>query len=164
MVTPPHHDLIKDLIDFELSIGDQIQFKVVSNSMAPIIEIGNSVLVNVSEFETIQRGDIIVIKREDDFLTHRAIRSNGDGWITKGDNSVLFDPPTKAELIIGSITAIQKGSQPIKLQTSRWARINRLLAKFSELEAKAFAFHPKMRFPFRLGIKVIQRYILWRVY
>ena len=164
MVSIRHHDLIKDMIDSELSIGDQIQFRVVSNSMAPIIEIGNSVVVNVAEVDTIKCGDIIVIKREDDFLTHRAIHSNEDGWLTKGDNSVLFDPLTKAEQIIGSINAIYKGNQPINIQTSRWVRINLAIAKMSGIEANAFAIHPKMRYPFRLGIKVFQRYILWRSY
>jgi len=162
MVTNPHHDLIKDLIDIELSIGDQIQFRVVSNSMAPIIEVGDSVLVNISEFDAIKRGDIIVIQREDDFLTHRAIKLKDGGWLTKGDNSVFFDPLSKAENIIGYVVSVEKGNQPIEFQTSSWARNNRILAKFSELEAKAFAFHSKMRYPFRLGIKVIQRYLIWR--
>ncbi len=152
-----HHNLISDLIDSKLSIGDQIQFVVVSNSMAPLIKAGDSVIADITQPDSIRRGDIVVIRREVDFLTHRAIKSIEGGWLTKGDNTILFDLPSNTNNVIGRVVAVNQGNQSISFQTRKWSIINPILAKLSELEGKAFAIHPLLRFPFRFGIKVIQK-------
>lgn len=157
MHAPRHHNLISDLIDSKLSIGDQIQFMVVSNSMAPLIRAGDSVIADITQPDSIRRGDIVVIRREEDFLTHRAIIPNKGNWFTKGDNAILFDPPSNTNNVIGRVVAINKGNQSITFQTRKWTFINPILAKLGELEAEAFALHPLLRFPFRFGIKIIQK-------
>ena len=73
MLNPSHHQLISRLIDTELNAGDQIQFNVTSNSMQPIMQIGDIIVAEVVNVGLIKLGDIIVIRRMDDFLTHRVI-------------------------------------------------------------------------------------------
>lgn len=154
-----HHNLISDLIDSELSLGDQIQFKVVSNSMAPILEVGDVVTASITPADKIQRGNIIVIRREADYLTHRAIKPDDGGWLTKGDNTVQFDAPVKTNRLTGVVTAVHKGDQSILFEGKKWTVFNPILASLGELESKAFALHPFLRYPFRFGIKAIQKFI-----
>ena len=103
MLASPHHQMVADLISSDLSIGDQIRFQVTSNSMQPLMKIGDTVLAEVIAGSEVKAGDIVVVRREDDFLTHRAISPTGDGWLTKGDSNTLSDPPVKSDDIIGRV-------------------------------------------------------------
>ncbi len=120
MVASRHHDQISELFDSKLSIGDQVQFKVISNSMAPLIQAGDLVVADIINSHMIKQGDILIIRREADFLTHRAIKPVDDGWVTKGDNTIQFDPPSKERNIIGRVAYIKKSRQIIKFKTRKW--------------------------------------------
>lgn len=159
MIDNRHHDLISALFDSDLSFGDQIRFLVVSDSMAPMFKTGDALIATVISPEIIQSGDILVTRRKNDFLTHRAIKSIDGGWQTKGDNTVLFDPPSKFNDIIGRVVTIQKEKSAILLQTKKWDFINHLLAKLSGLEAQAYSLYPMLRLPFRASIKFIQNFL-----
>lgn len=159
MVASSHHQLILNLIETELKIGDQIRFNVTSNSMQPIMEIGDSIVVEVIPGKDVKIGDIIVIKRLDDFLTHRVIYKTNDGWVTKGDNNTLLDPPVQPENFIGCVRNVQQDNQMINLEARKWRYINFLLAKLGVLETRAFSRHRYFRLPFRILSKGIQKII-----
>lgn len=158
------HNLILDLIDSNLTLGDQIHFKVVSNSMAPLIRSEDSLVANIQKPDSIKPGDIVVIRREKDFLTHRALKLIDGKWITKGDNTVQLDPPSKVQDIIGCVVGIKRETQSITFEPGRWHRINLMIAKLSMLEAQAYAIKPYLRLPFRFGIKIMQKYLMRRGY
>ena len=164
MIVDHHHELITDLIDSDLSIGDHIQFAVTSNSMAPLIKANDSLVAQVVKPDTIKPGDIVVIRREADFLVHRAVKPIGDGWLTKGDNIAQLDPPSQTKDLIGQVVLVNRPGKSIPLQTRKWNCTNLILAKLSFLEAKAFEFRPILRLPFRLSIKIIQKYLSWRTH
>lgn len=85
-----------------------------SNSMYPLFERGDLVLINrIAPKDTVSVGDIVVFKTEiGDYsnvgwIIHRIIGGNEqDGFITKGDNNPLTDqdmggsPPVKKEWIV----------------------------------------------------------------
>ena len=157
MLAPSHHQLVSNLIESEMTIGDQIRFSVISNSMQPILQIGDSVVAEVIPDTDVKPGDIIVIKRVDDFLTHRVISKSKDGWLTKGDNNVRLDPPVPKENFIGRVRIVQKTNQLFVFETSRWRRANKLLARLGELETRAFFRHRFLRLPFRICSKGVQK-------
>ena len=160
MHTLPHHQMIADLIDSDLQIGDQIRFRVTSNSMQPLMKIGDSVVAEVITDSQVKRGDIIVIKRAQDFLTHRAISPEKDGWLTKGDSNAHTDPPIKNSDIIGQVIMVGQTGQTIDLRTRKWVYANAILAKLGELETRAISRHRYLRPPFRVMIKIIQKMVL----
>jgi signal peptidase I len=160
MLKSSHHQLISNLIESELNIGDQIQFYVTSNSMKPIIQIGDLIVAEVVPTGVIKQGDIIIIRRVDDFLTHRVISITKDGWLTKGDNNVVMDPIVKKGSLIGLVKAIHKKNQRIALESSKSQKVNSLLAKLGELEVRAFNYHRFLRFPIRFCIKGVQKFFL----
>ena len=157
MLAPSHHQLISNLIESELTIGDQIRFSVTSNSMQHILQIGDSVIAEVIPNTDVNLGDIIVIKRMDDFLTHRVISKSVDGWSTKGDNNVMLDPPIQKENYIGRVRIVQKTNQVIVFESSKWRWANKLLARLGELETRAFFHHRFLRLPFRICSKGVQK-------
>ena len=158
MQNSSHHQLISNLIETELKVGDQIQFNVTSNSMQPIMQIGDLIIAEVVEAEAIKPGDIIVIRRMDDFLTHRVIKITKDGWFTKGDNSALMDSIIKTESLIGLVKEVQKNNHRFLLESTRLGRVKGLLAKLGELEVRASNYHRLLRIPFRICIKGVQKF------
>ena len=64
--------------------------KVMSNSMSPVIEKGNKIIIKKqNEYEI---GDIITyINNDGNLITHRIIEKYEDGFITKGDNNNTED-------------------------------------------------------------------------
>ena len=153
-----HHQTIVELIGSNLAVGDQIRFLVTSASMHPLIRIGDTVVAEMVAGNTIRYGDIIIIKRAGDFLTHRAISPLKDGWLTKGDNTAFTDQPAKFEDIIGRVKSVQKDTQTINMETSKWFYINPVIAKLGKLEARAFSLHRHFRLPFRIMIKLILKF------
>ena len=151
-----HHDVIAEILETDLSFGDVIQLNVVSKSMQPLMTIGDQVIAEITPLDEIQQGDVVVIKRNHDYLTHRVIHQNHNTWITKGDNNVLPDPKISQDKIIGRVSIIKKGNHSINLLSKKWIYLNPLLAKLSSLESRAFSIHPYFRLPFRFTIRAIQ--------
>ena len=77
--------------------------KVMSNSMSPVIEKGNKIIIKKqNEYEI---GDIITyINNDGNLITHRIIEKYEDGFITKGDNNNTEDKEkVKKNQVLGKI-------------------------------------------------------------
>lgn len=91
-------------------VGAESSYVVLSNSMAPAIEPGDSVIVGDVTPEDVEVGDVITFEREADQppVTHRVrevIRGeDGLAFRTAGDNNEDPDPGTvPAEAVIGEV-------------------------------------------------------------
>ena len=155
MLALSHHQIVAKLIDADLSYGDQICFLVTSNSMHPLLNIGDSVTAEVIAGEKVQRGDLIVIKRSNNFVTHRAILPMIGSWLTKGDNNTLPDPLISMNSIIARIITIQKPNHTINLETRNWRFFNQMMAKLGALEIKKTPYHRYIQLPIRFLNKLI---------
>ena len=159
MLKTSHHQTVVDLIGSDLTIGDQIRFLVTSNSMQPLINIGDTVVVEVITGNMVATGDVVVIKRSDGFITHRAISPLPNGWLTKGDGVVLADPPAKSDDIIGRVKEVVQNNQSIDMEAGKWVFINPILAKLGKIETWAFSYHRFLRLPFRIMSKLILKFV-----
>jgi len=154
------HPVLAEMLDAELSIGNTIQFKVVSNSMKPLILRGDYVIAQKEKLSEIRRGDLVLIQRQSDFLTHRLILKSSNKWFTKGDNNLAPDTPSKSDVIIGRILLVRGDDQETDLSGHKWQIINPIIATLGRLEWKAFSIQRYFRLPFRLGIKFIQKFFM----
>lgn len=91
-------------------VGAEHSYVVLSNSMAPEINPGDSVIVGATDPADIQQGDVITFDREADQppVTHRVtevLRNDGElAFRTAGDNNEDVDPGTvPAEAVIGTV-------------------------------------------------------------
>ncbi len=83
---------------------DQVRLKVTSGSMRPVLQAGDWIWVTAADPTTIRRGDIVVMRVADHFLTHRVVALTADGCQTKGDNSLQPDPEMGYKDILGRVT------------------------------------------------------------
>ena len=79
-------------------------FEVVTGSMSGTIEIGDLVIVKITD--DVQINDIIVYEQNNHFVTHRLLEINGGQIITKGDANNSTDTPITEDKILGKVVTI----------------------------------------------------------
>ena len=81
-------------------------FEVLTGSMEPTIEVGDDVLIKITQ--DIKKGDVVVFdnKENDNFILHRVVQINENDVITKGDNNNMYDETIPKDNIIGKTLVI----------------------------------------------------------
>ena len=154
------HEVISEIIGLYLSDGNPVRFWVISNSMKPLLQIGDAAIVEAVTFNELKIGDVIVVQRKDDYLTHRLIYKSQKKWLTKGDNNLMPDHSAQTDKIAGKVIQIRRSEKEINLRTRKWQFINPLIARISFFEWKFFLVHRYLRIPSRITIKVIQKFFM----
>ena len=100
-------------------------------SMLPLLRAGDHVRIKQIKGD-LHRGDIVVFQKTNVLITHRVLHINYSDnmhttYITKGDNSVLPDPPIKSGAIIGKVVAIRRDNREMKLDNRLWQITNHLI-------------------------------------
>jgi signal peptidase I len=112
----------------ETSSGRQdiLRLKVISTSMAPLLQTGDHVLVKSTALGSIHCGDIIVTEREDGYLTHRLVAVNTQGWHTKGDRNHTLDAPVDPTAIVGVVITVDRRGKLYPMRTRAQLGIARI--------------------------------------
>ena len=125
-----------------LTEGKSLRIKPAGYSMFPAIRPGNIVIIApVKDRSKLTPGDIIVFKRESDFVLHRLtdIRHRDDNtiFITQGDSSINEDLPITADKITGVVTIIEtKLGKTMPHRRKIYYRRNRAMVKLIHLWKK----------------------------
>lgn len=123
----------------------QLRLFVVSDSMAPLLRAGDSVTAEPFSVEKLKRGDIVVVWQKGEFITHRFMVVDDDGWRTKGDRLHRLDPPVQADAIVGRVFEIDRQDGRINLLDRRWSVVNRLKGWLGYWEARLFQAARRVR-------------------
>lgn len=131
-----HQQAALNLLQNESPGDRRFKLRVIGPSMAPLLRPGDRVIAEHVRPAELNRGDLVVVRRSEDLVTHRLIFIDGCGWHTKGDNSLMLDPPVTSDAIMGRVIAIERGNQSIDLGTGHWSTVNRWLALSGWCEIK----------------------------
>jgi len=82
-----------------------------SNSMWPVLERGDLILIEGAKKDDIKIGDVIVYEVENGFIIHRVTKLMDESLITKGDANTAFDQPIKYDKVVGK--TINLGDSPV---------------------------------------------------
>lgn len=121
------HNVIADLLAAEGDDTRRVRLRVTSGSMRPMIQVGD-VLVCIplpparqSALNALRIGDILVVRRAEDFLAHRLIRRRGEAWYTKGDRSRSLDAPVSSDQILACVVGIERSAPGARsIDLTRW--------------------------------------------
>lgn len=134
--------LTRSLVAATLAQGDRAELEIISGSMSPLLLTGDSVLVEVCPWETLQAGDIIVVAAADMLVTHRFCRHYHEGdshWlIMRGDRRMGYDQPIKVAQYVGKVTTRKRGDHLLSLVQGRGRWLSLHLDGVARLEAKLF--------------------------
>ena len=143
--------LLVEMIQEGLHSNGWARFRVVSNSMLPLIRKDDWVrAVGVTPKDRMHFGDIILYRRNKDIIIHRVIRNGTSRVTTKGDRCLIADAPVLRTDVLARVMQLEHGSRMIDLQTRRWKIVNFILAVISRLAA---AFYSTGR---KLGHKLVE--------
>ena len=134
----PYQETIVEMLASRAKIREPIRIRVTSQSMAPLINTGDMILVESVPVQEIACGEIVIFKNGSDLLTHRLVSKKGDSLITKGDANLFPDGRLSSQEVIGWVTAIERKARIIDLRKLRWRIGNRLIARISLIEGNFF--------------------------
>lgn len=154
----PYNLTALELIREPLQKGQTLHLKVNGRSMQPLLRPGDRVVVEAFEAERLSCGDLLLIRRPADLVTHRLIAREGDRFVTKGDASPCPDLPVLPEAVLGRVVAVEKGAGRLDLNSPAWRARSRLLGRLGAWEAAGWSGAPEplrrlAALPFTLALR-----------
>ena len=155
-------------------VSGSLRLTVASDSMQPLLRVGDGVVVQPIDPYALQPGDVIVVQRGGEWITHRLVAVDERGWHTHGDNTCYGDEAASAARIVGRVIAIERNNQTIDLLQSRWRSIDRRINLVQRVQLRVLAAarasggtrSPGIRhglgalinWPFQLLVRVLTRF------
>jgi hypothetical protein len=116
-----------------------VRLTVTSDSMQPLLRVGDGVVVQPIDPQALQPGGVIVVQRGGDWITHRLVAVDERGWHTHGDNTRYGDEAASAARIMGRVIAIERNGQTIDLLQPRWRAIDRRINRVQRVQLRVLA-------------------------
>lgn len=134
--------LVKD----KLEKGQEICSVIISDSMYPILEEGDSVIIKGIGSKGAGFSDIVIYYSGGYFCAHRYCynlhgqRGKGSPMVTKGDNRHFFDrDAVDPEQVLGRIAIINKNTATIDMDRFYWRWINYIIWIVSCISGKVLS-------------------------
>lgn len=132
--------------------GAAWQLQVTSESMLPILQAGDTIVVEPSHNKPLRQGDIVVCMQNvqsggeyEDWVVHRLVGKSDQGWLTKGDHLRAFDIPVPRDAILGRVIQIVHQGERIDLQSFPWREVNRYLGFYHSFLGFMFTYLRRLR-------------------
>ena len=116
-----------------LARGFCIRIKGRGQSMYPLIQTGDMLLIEPKKAAELHIGDVILYRRPwHTYVVHRLIAKRSPATlITKGDNRIYNDSPVPAEEILGKVIQIEKNGRRITLTGKSSHLLAWIIARFA---------------------------------
>ena len=124
--------------------GKTLHLKVISQSMSPLLHIGDVVIVKRTISSECHPGDMIVFEKDDTLTTHRLLTKKESHWLTKGDNALNPDPPLSPDHVLGKVIGIQLQNHIYHMDSASWSTTNRALAQINLAQITSVKFIDKI--------------------
>ena len=166
-------EAVSEMIKEQLANNNNAVFRVISNSMEPLIRIGDRVVIEHTEIADLIPGDIILYFNGHRYCTHRLVKIFDDKeiskFITKGDNIQGFDLPFDEEKYFGRVIHIISKEKSIDLNKKRCRLQNKIIGKLIKLHWLVLKtgnylknlFHIKSNIMTRLFNKITRLFFYW---
>jgi signal peptidase I len=139
-------DVLVGLLQDSLDAGQNPHLTIVSGSMAPLLRVGDQVILAHVSLADIAPGDVLILRGENLLFTHRLVTTlRHDGqryWVTRGDRTLCYDPPWTDAQIVGRVCGRRRGGQTQRWDVGRGLWLNRHFGRLAQLEAKIFDNQP----------------------
>ena len=164
------HNIRGELYREACDRGKTLSFRIISNSMSPLIEVGDVVRVSRAEASRVRIGDVVAFQDGQKVVVHRII---GRSWSKqqlifrhRGDGGAV-SRKIPAKNLIGRVSAVKKRGIEISLDAPRYViggRVMGLRLRFLDILAEmrprslGFVLHMAMKPIWKL----CRRPLLWR--
>ncbi len=126
-----------DLTIQSLPFLENARFRVVSNSMSPLLRVNDWIkLQQYTPPSALKIGDIVMFRREDSLVIHRIIAISAERLVTKGDRYTMVDASLSSDQVLAVVSRVVKGKIEINLHSIVIRKLNYLIAFLSRLTVK----------------------------
>ncbi len=144
--------VLMDVIMSGLQSNGQARFRVISNSMLPLIRKDDWVTVSaLNPAAAVRFGEIVLFRRQDHFIIHRVIKSSPGQIITKGDNCLSADTGLARAEVLAHVIRLEKGHRIMNLQSRWWRTIHFIMGVISLVIATSRSFAKRI-----LGMRMLR--------
>jgi len=130
--------ILASLLRRSLERGETPRLEISSNSMSPLLRLGDKILLETITPEQLKSGDIITLVWPDSLVTHRYWAKEGEPpvqrLLTRGDRPLVFDKPWPADALIGRVNGRSRNGRLLPLTHGAGLRLNHHLAWLANLE------------------------------
>lgn len=124
-------------------------------SMAPLVRAGDLLRLVPVDPGRVRAGDLIAFRQGEALVVHRVLRRTRARVLTKGDALARADAPVAAPDVLARVVAVRTpAGRSIDFTRPGWRLVGRLLARCSELHARAGPLRRALRVPFRLAARL----------
>ncbi len=135
--------MLADMLRDGVEANTRPRLTIVSESMTPLLQVGDQVVLEAVSAETLTPGDIVVLEESHDMLTHRYWQTlDHEGrthLITRGDRPTAYDQPRPIDDLIGRVVGRVRNGQMLALDSGKGKQLNRRLARIARFENRQFA-------------------------
>jgi len=124
----------RELSASALASGGSLRLRVNGASMAPLLRPGDVVWVEPVEEAALRLGDVVLVRRAADFVTHRLVERTPDGWIAKGDNLAAPDPAVSGQDILGRVYHVERAGRRIEENRPGWEPLSRRMGRLAAFQ------------------------------
>ncbi|HPH98035.1 MAG TPA: S26 family signal peptidase [Anaerolineaceae bacterium] len=117
------HETISELLIHAIQAGQPVRLRVTGTSMQPLLRPGDFITVAPVENAALHPGEILLLRREHDFVTHRLLFCLPQGLFTKGDACLRPDPLFDRAQVLGRAVSRDRGGETAALETLPWAQL-----------------------------------------
>lgn len=137
MIREAHlHAACCDLVAEVVRATGSAKLQVTGLSMLPAIRPGDVLTVGKLSPDLLERGQIVLYRRNSKLTAHRVVQVAHDHLLTQGDCVPSLDPPVPFSATIGQVIAVCRGGRAVKLQPSPWQRSAAWFLRHSELSIR----------------------------
>ena len=102
-----------------LRCGGHLRLQVHGESMLPSLWPGDVAEIESCSLHEVGRGEIVLAFREGRFFLHRFLtRSDGGGFVARGDSMPGPDPAFPSDALLGKLVGVNRAGQPVSLSLS----------------------------------------------
>lgn len=149
--TAYYRRLAESLLQVDVPAGQPIRLRVTSGSMRPLLNVDDFVLVQPITFAELWRGDVVVFRRAETWITHRVAWLTPDAFFTWGDAAPVCDPANEPGSLLGRVSAIERDKTLWDLRAPAGARVHQGLASLQRLRFHLlYGFHAPKPFSARV--------------
>ena len=80
-------------------------FQIETGSMSKTLEIEDIIIIKLGN-DNLNKNDIITFRKDNNLVTHRVVKIDGEKIITKGDNNPSNDEPIEKKDVLGKVKII----------------------------------------------------------
>ena len=109
-----------------LEQGQNSRITVTGSSMYPFLRDGvDSVEFSKGSFDSISRGDIVLIRRRDGaYVMHRVLKKEGISFYMVGDAQQWIEGPLYADQLLAVVTAVYRKDRKIVCRSIWWRTLS----------------------------------------